>query len=146
MKDQDYDPMDSDPKNPYHALISQLTGKDSGRPRRKTAVNVWRKTQRHQIETKVKALAAAEGVARERLAALRDKVARDMYNALPADKQEFWRKQADEESELAIQQWKRSLNSEPSGEAVDRQLYVLFFATSYSLSDQASDAFKALFV
>ncbi|PPQ77494.1 hypothetical protein CVT26_006140 [Gymnopilus dilepis] len=122
MKDQDTDSSPETASNAsYNAVISQMLGKEPGRPRRKTAVNVWRKTQRHEIETKVKELAAAQGTAKDHLAALRDKVARDMFNALPSATKEIWTKKADQESEAALAKWKQEFKDEPSLTPAERQ-------------------------
>ena len=121
MKDQDLNPQESGASNPYHALLFQLTGKEMGRPRRKTAVNVWRKTQRMTIEAKVKARAANSGATRDKLAALRDKLAREIFSTLPEAEQEHWKNQANIESEAALAAWKCDMESDPSTDPADRQ-------------------------
>ena len=121
MKDQDLNPKESGVNNPYHSLLFQLTGKEMGRPRRKTAVNVWRKTQRAAIEAKVKTHAANSGAARDKLAALRDKLAREMFSSLAEAEQEHWKNQANIESEAALASWKSDMESEPSTDPADRQ-------------------------
>ncbi|PPQ85572.1 hypothetical protein CVT26_010356, partial [Gymnopilus dilepis] len=122
MKDQDTggkpDPR-SDPC--FSNLVNQLSGKEAGRPRKKTAVNVWRKTQRDNIEVKVKNLAESKGVSKGHWAALRDKVARDLFGQLPTETQEKWKKQAEEETKFAIEEYERSLKADPSTKAEDRQ-------------------------
>ena len=129
MKDQDLNSKESGASNPYHALLFQLTGKEMGRPRRKTAVNVWRKTQRAAIEARVKTHAASSGATRDKLAALRDKLAREMFSSLTDTEQEHWKSQANTESETALAAWKRNMESEPSTDPVDRQQCV--YSTSY---------------
>ncbi|KAF8875013.1 hypothetical protein CPB84DRAFT_1752823 [Gymnopilus junonius] len=62
MKDHDVDSKANGAHNPYGALLYKLTGKEFVRPRAKTACNVWRKTQRAEIEAKVKALAAEKSI------------------------------------------------------------------------------------
>lgn len=124
MKDQDLNPKESGANNPYHSLLFQLTGKEMGRPRRKTAVNVWRKTQRVAIEAKVKTHAANSGATRDKLAALRDKLAREMFASLSETEQEHWKTQANVESETALATWKCDMQSEPSTDPADRQRYV----------------------
>ena len=129
MKDQDLNPKESGASNPYHALLFQLTGKEMGRPRRKTAVNIWRKTQRAAIEAKVKTRVANSGATRDKLAALRDKLAREMFSSLLETEQEHWKNQANIESEAALAAWKRDMESEPSEDPVDRQQCV--YSNSY---------------
>jgi hypothetical protein len=130
MKDQDLNPKESGVNNPYHALLFQLTGKEMGRPRRKTAVNVWRKTQRAAIEAKVKTRAANSGATRDKLAALRDKLAREMFSSLAEAEQEHWKTQANIESEAALASLEirygvRALNRS-SGSSTVRSFYFVY--------------------
>ncbi|PPR07319.1 hypothetical protein CVT26_013679 [Gymnopilus dilepis] len=124
MKDQDACSSDSSTSNSLANVMSQLTGKDGGKPRKKTAVNVWRKSQRQVIDLKVKSIADAQGIPKDRMAALRDKVAREMFNALPAAVQAKWKEQALKESELANEEWERSQKEEPSEKPEDRQVSI----------------------
>ncbi|PPQ84465.1 hypothetical protein CVT26_007395 [Gymnopilus dilepis] len=122
MKDQDAgDKADvrSDPC--FNNLINQLSGKEAGRPRKKTAVNVWRKTQRENIETKVKNLAESKGISKDRWAALRDKIARELFSQLSKETQDKWKAQAEEETKLAVEEYERSLKADPSTKPEDRQ-------------------------
>ena len=121
LKDQDTDSSDSKNTITYSETISHLTGKESGRPRKKTAVNVWRKSQRHNIEARVKELAKEQDIPKDQWAALRDKVAREMFNQLPAVVQEKWKKQAEEETRLALELHERSCKTDPSTVPEDRQ-------------------------
>ena len=72
---------------------------------------------------RVKNLAKSQGIPNDKLAALRDKVARQMFNALPADQQEKWTKQAEDETKAASEEWERMRKNEPSTKPEDRQLY-----------------------
>ncbi|PPQ82465.1 hypothetical protein CVT26_012727 [Gymnopilus dilepis] len=124
MKDQEIDPKESGVSNPYHSLIFSITGKEAGKPRRRTAVNVWRKTRRVAIELQVKRIAEEVGVSKDRWAALRDKVARDMFNALPEVEQEQWTQQAKLESDFAMEQWKNAMLGEPPNTNTDYQIAI----------------------
>ena len=117
-------PKESGASNPYHALLFQLTGKEMGCPHCKTAVNIWCKTQHVAIETKVKTHAVASGATRDKLAALQDKLAREMFSALTETEQEHWKNQANIESEAALAAWKHDMESDPSVDPVDHQQYV----------------------
>ncbi|PPQ81301.1 hypothetical protein CVT26_015211 [Gymnopilus dilepis] len=110
------------------AVIAHLTGRQQTRPRKKTAVNVWRKTQRHNIEARVKNLMHAQGIVKDRMAAVRDKVAREMFNALPPSVREKWKEEAKRETELDIQEWERFQREGPSTSPADRQMQVDKFA------------------
>ena len=147
MKDQDLNPKESGANNPYHALLFQLTGKEMGRPRRKTAVNVWRKTQRSAIDAKVKTCMVNSGTTRDKLAALRDKLAREMFSALTETEQEYWKNQSIIESETALAAWKHDLESDPSTEPADRQRCGAFILAHvfWKLTWEVG-AFKGLFV
>ncbi|PPQ76893.1 hypothetical protein CVT26_000663 [Gymnopilus dilepis] len=124
MKDNDVDVMEPSAENPFSALVQQLSGKEAQRPRKKTPVNVWRKTQRHNIEARVKNLAEAQGIPKDRWAALRDKVARQMFSELPAATQDKWKVQAGEESKAAFDEYERSVSSNPSTDPQDRQIAI----------------------
>ncbi|PPR07590.1 hypothetical protein CVT26_002260 [Gymnopilus dilepis] len=123
-KDHDVDPMEPSADNPYNHFIFQLSGKEPGRPRKKMAVNVWRKSQCYNIEMRTKNLAKVQGVRSNRLAALRDKVAREMFQALPLEQQEKWAKRAEEETAAAIKERERCKKSEPSTKPEDRQVCI----------------------
>jgi N-acetyl-beta-hexosaminidase len=103
MKDQDINPKDSGTHIPYRTLLHKLTGTSIQKPRLKLATNVWRKTQRQEIDAEVKKLGT---IAWSSLAATRDKVARDMFDRLPAEEQAGWAEQAKEDHEAAVTQWK----------------------------------------
>ncbi|PPQ76699.1 hypothetical protein CVT26_004469 [Gymnopilus dilepis] len=122
MKDQELDPKESGVNNPYYSLIFAITGKEAGKPRRRTAVNVWRKTKRAAIELQVKKIAEETGVSKDRWATLRDKVARDMFNELPKVEQEQWDQQAKLESDFAMEQWKNTMLGEPPNTNTDYQM------------------------
>ena len=122
MKDTDVDVMEPNADNPFSSLIHQLSGKEPVRPRKKTPVNVWRKTQRHNIEARVKNLAEAQGIPKDRWAALRDKVTREMFNELPAATRDKWAQQAADESKQAADEYDRLVKSNPSTKPQDRQM------------------------
>jgi len=54
-KDNDMDPKESGALNPYRILLVMLTGLGGlSKPHLRTTVNTWRKTQRKEIELKLK--------------------------------------------------------------------------------------------
>lgn len=105
MKDNDIDPKDTGAHNPYRILLAKLTGKEVGRPRTKTACNVWRKTKREAIEEQAKLVAANTHAESKHFAALRDKIARDMFNKLPEAEKVKWHAKALEASAQIKSQW-----------------------------------------
>lgn len=117
------DPRESGAQNPYRLLLHKLTGTSSQKPRLKSPVNVWRKTQRREIDSEVQDITARNPVARNRLAALRDKVARDMFEKLPEAEKAQWVEQAKEEHEAALAQWKKDNDGSYSHAPADRQRY-----------------------
>jgi hypothetical protein len=121
MKDQDIDPKDSGAQNPYRILLHKLTGTSIQKPHLKSATNVWRKTQRQEIDAEVKEIAKRGAIARSSLAATRDKVARDMFERLPAEEKAGWAEQAKEEHEAAITRWKEENEGNCSTTPEDRQ-------------------------
>jgi hypothetical protein len=121
MKDQDMDPKDSGAQNPYRALLFKLTGVGMQRPRLKSAVDTWRKTQREDIEREVKRVVIRDGTPRSQLAKLRSTIARKFFEALPVEEQKNWSELAKEEHEAALERWKQDTSGEPSKDPVDRQ-------------------------
>lgn len=115
------DPRESGAQNPYRLLLHKLTGTSSQKPRLKSPVNVWRKTQRREIDSEVQDITARTPVARNRLAALRDKVAREMFEKLPEVEKTQWVEQAKEEHEAALAQWKKGSEGSYSDTPADRQ-------------------------
>jgi hypothetical protein len=91
MKDQELDPRKTGAHNPYNVLLSQLTGGTSGKPRQKTAMNIWRRTVSDEIEAKHRRRALEGGVARKQLAALREAIAKEMFSKLDTPEREEWR-------------------------------------------------------
>ncbi|KAF8958799.1 hypothetical protein BDZ97DRAFT_1940816 [Flammula alnicola] len=137
MKDNDVNPKDSGAYNPYHALMAKLTGKEVNRPRCKTGVNVWRKTHREEIEAELKNRLGDLKGKKDRLAAERDKIAREMFAKLDEEEQRSWKVVAmDEHSEL-MKEYKKDaqLANTPSTDPADHWSYgELLFHTSQDFS------------
>lgn len=120
MKDQDLDPKDSGALDPYRLLLHKLTGVSSQRPRLKSAVNVWRKTARAEIDATVK---EKGNVPRAQMAKLRDQTAREMFAKFSEEERAQWAEQAKEDHEEAMKGWKRETEGDPSTTPEDRQRY-----------------------
>ena len=118
MKDHDLDPKESGAQDPYRVLLHKLTGVSSQRPRLKSAVNVWRKTARVEIEANTK---EKGGIPRAQQAALRDKIAREMFAVLRKEEKDGWAEQAKEEHEEALKTWKCETEGSLSTAPEDRQ-------------------------
>lgn len=121
MKDQDIDPTESGAHNPYRILLHQLTGTTIQKPRKIWVVNVWRKSHRKEIDREAKIIAERENTPRSKLAAVRDKVARDLFAKLPEVEQKQWVEQANEEHETAVAKWKEETEGKASTTPADRQ-------------------------
>ncbi|KAF9471528.1 hypothetical protein BDN70DRAFT_776825, partial [Pholiota conissans] len=123
MKDNDLNPKDSGAHNPYHSLMAKLTGKDVVRPRLKTGANIWRKAHRDEIESHLKNRLGDLKGKRDRLAAERDKIARDMFAKLDTEEQNHWKAMALSEHDEQMKQYKEDLKlaSKPSRAPADRQ-------------------------
>ncbi|KAF8202529.1 hypothetical protein BJ912DRAFT_842680, partial [Pholiota molesta] len=100
MKDCDMDPKDSGAHNPYRILLHKLTGTTIHCPRRRSAVNVWRKTQRAIIE---------------------EEVAKELYARLPSDEKAEWEVRSRDEHAAAIKAWKDETEGSLSTDPEDRQ-------------------------
>ena len=124
MKDHNIDPRDSGTENPYRILLHKLTGTSIQKPRLKSAMNVWHKTQRREINAEVKEIAKRDAIPWSSLVATHDKVARDMFERLPAEEQAEWTEQAKEEHDVALTRWKAENEGKCSTTPADRQRYV----------------------
>lgn len=70
MKDHDIDPHESGAHNPYRTLLHQLTGTTIQKPQQKSAVNIWRKTQRKEIDLEAKKITENGNIPRSKHAAV----------------------------------------------------------------------------
>jgi len=129
MKDQDIDPRESGAHNPYRNLLHKLTGTSIQKPRQKSPVNIWRKTQRKEIDSEAKKIIEKDKTPPSKHAAVRDKVAREMYDLLSQEEKAQWIEQAKEEHEAAIAKWKEDTEGDPSTAPEDRQRWVPIFAS-----------------
>ncbi|KAF8173489.1 hypothetical protein BJ912DRAFT_859330 [Pholiota molesta] len=123
MKDNDLNPKESGAYNPYNAIFTKLTGKEVNRPRCKTAVNVWRKTHREEIEAELKRRLGDLAGKRDQLAAERDRIARAMFSKLDDEEQRQWKSAAQAEHNEAMKEYKKELDlaHTPSTSPEDRQ-------------------------
>ena len=124
MKDHDANPKDSGASDPYHSLLSKLTGREVSRPRCKTGPNTWRKTHRDEIEMELRKRMGGDLTGkRDKLAAERDKIAREMFSKLSQEEQKRWKAMALEEHEALMKEYKKDLATAPSCAPEDRQRY-----------------------
>jgi len=91
------------------------------KPRKIWVVNVWRRTQRKEINREAKIIAERENTPRSKLAAVRNKVARELFERLSKEEQQQWVEQANEEHNAAVAKWKEETEGRPSTMPVDRQ-------------------------
>ncbi|KAJ3487040.1 hypothetical protein NLJ89_g11753 [Agrocybe chaxingu] len=121
MKDADIDPKETGAENPYRALLHKLTGQGLKRPRKKTAVNIWRKSQRDSIESAAKARVGLTQITKGKYLALLDKIAKEEFLKLPVEEQSAWAEIANEENEAANISFEQGLHSPASTLPEDRQ-------------------------
>jgi hypothetical protein len=110
--------------SPYRILLQHLTGTQLHRPRLKTAVNVWRRTHRDQIEAEVRKRAVASGWDKKKLAPLREKIAKDIFSKLSNETKEEWDRLAKEEHAQSLEQYTKDVTSRPATDPASRQRYV----------------------
>ena len=115
------EPRESGAQNPYRLLLHKLSGTSTQKPRLKTPTNVWRKTQRKEIDDEVKKITERTIIPRSAMAATRDKVARDLFERLPEAEKAEWAEQAKEEHEAALARWKEDNEGDCSTSPEDRQ-------------------------
>lgn len=137
MKDHEIDPKAPGPENPYRALLHKLTGVTLKKPRARAPANIWRRTQRDDIEAEVRQrlqVAATESgelmspAQHKKMAPMREKVAKDLYGVLGTEEKEYWTKLASEEHEAAVAKWTEAITACPSRLPDDRQKYVSIFS------------------
>jgi hypothetical protein len=121
MKNQDIDPRDSGAHNPYRSLLHKLTGTTIQKPQQKPPVNVWRKTQRKEIDFEAKKITELGNIPWSKHAAIRDKLARDMFERLPEEEKAQWVEQVKEEYDAAVLRWKDDTEGNPSTKPEDHQ-------------------------
>jgi hypothetical protein len=109
LQDNNPNPMDSGTGNPYDAFLFKLAGTEPPRPRCRSAANVWRKTQRDAIEAELKRRLGDLKGKKERLAAERDKIARELFSALDAEEQARWKAVAAAEHAASLEAHKRDM-------------------------------------
>ena len=113
------DPRDSGAHNPYRTLLHKLTGTTIQKPRQKSPV--WRKTQRKEIDLEAKKITEKENTPWSKHAAIRDKLARNLFEKLPEEEKAQWVEQAKEEYNAAVLRWKDDTEGNPLTEPEDRQ-------------------------
>ncbi|KAF9553017.1 hypothetical protein CPC08DRAFT_728206 [Agrocybe pediades] len=121
MKDHDLDPKESGAQNPYHTLLFKLTGKSTNRPRRKPAINVWRRGVKDLIETATKDEVLRTNAVRGQVAGLRQRVANRMLERLPATERGAFEEEACEEYEAELAQWQKDMEGQLSESPESRQ-------------------------
>ena len=136
MNDQGIDPRNIATHNPYHLLFSQLTGSTSGKPRQKTAMNIWRRTHAEKIEAEVKRRALEQGTSKKGLAALREKVAKELFALVDPAERDACRERALEEHAIDMAQWKKSVLVRPSTEPADRHRWVVIISRLWNCPDK----------
>ena len=117
MKHQDLDPKESGASNPYRVLLQKLTGSYSQRPRLKSAVNVWRKTARLEIDAIVK----EKQLPHAQMAKHRNQMAKEMFARLSVEEKQQWAEQAKDDHEEALEAWKAETSGDLSTTPEDRQ-------------------------
>lgn len=105
----------------YRILLHQLAGTSNKAPRQKTAVNVWRRSHTEEIEKEVKLRAQRDNVDRKRLAPVREKVAKEMFERLSLGERDKLSMHAKEDHAAEIKKWKQETTTPPSTSPADRQ-------------------------
>lgn len=120
MKDHSNDV--NHPDNPFHLLLNQLNNQTKSRPRVPIPWNVWRKDSKAAIEKEAHRRADLQGVPLKNLAPVREKVVREMYNALSQEHKDKWEERAKSQHTKAVKKWEAESKEPPSTAPRDRQL------------------------
>ncbi|KAG6914205.1 hypothetical protein DXG01_001771 [Tephrocybe rancida] len=84
--------------NPYTAFHHKFLGLSAGKPHRKSAHNIWRRTHRDEVKAEFKT-----------------------FNALPGNEKLFWESKACEEFEADTKAWKDAQSAPPPTDPASRQ-------------------------
>ncbi|PPQ76848.1 hypothetical protein CVT24_010585, partial [Panaeolus cyanescens] len=92
--------------NPFKSLYQQLCGRDKGKPRQSSAMSVWRRDHREEIETAARArVKKLKQTFRKGLAPAREHVANKMYNKLSKEEKDAFLKKAKEKHAQELKEW-----------------------------------------
>jgi hypothetical protein len=121
MRDQEPDSRETGAMHPYSPLLCQLTSGTAGKPCQKTAMNIWRRSHTEDIDTKVKRQALEIGTMCNGLAALHEKVVKELFTKLDKTEKNEWKEQVKEEHASDLAMWKKGIVDEPSTDPADCQ-------------------------
>ncbi|PPQ76366.1 hypothetical protein CVT24_008806 [Panaeolus cyanescens] len=97
--------------NAYASLMFQLAGKQLKKPRLRSPLSMWRRSEgiRASIERQARARCIAEKkLLKKHLAPIREEIANARFNSLSEEAREEWANQAESEHEAAVKEWKAS--------------------------------------
>lgn len=122
MKQHDVDPRNTDPSNPFTALLYAITGIHvSDKPRQKSAVNCWSKSQTVSINQLVRQACIANNVGRKNSMVVWNRIAREEFSKLPEDNKRYWEQKAKDDHAREIDEWKAARHAAISTKPEDRQ-------------------------
>jgi len=121
MKSQNPDPHDMGEHNPYRALLFKLTKKGYKMPRLKAPFNLWRVGERDEISRLAK---LDPGFNKNTAAAIRDRIAKSLFEELSSEEKEEWAICAAELYNEEKINYARHMKEGPSTRPEDRQTYV----------------------
>ena len=119
MKDNDLS--DTHKENPFTVLLAQLTSHNTLRPRLQIACNVWCHEQKVSIEKETRIRADALKIPLNKLAPVREKVVKEMYDALNDSQRSSWERKAKAEHEVEMEKWKMQMKNPASTSPAERQ-------------------------
>jgi len=122
MQSLNIDPRLTGEHNPYRALLFKLTKKGYKTPRLKAPFNLWRVGERDEISRLAKLV---PGFDKSTAATIRDRIAKELYRALPLDEKEEWCQRAAENYDTDKCSYDKHMKDPPSTQPEDRQMYVL---------------------
>ncbi|PPR03500.1 hypothetical protein CVT24_012667 [Panaeolus cyanescens] len=109
-------------KNGYASLMFQLSGKRLEKPRQYSAVSVWRRPNRKDIEAAARKRCLAEKKSlKTGLAPIREEIANTWFQALSVEEKEKYDNLAHEEHVAAMKQWKKDKKDPLTSDPESRQ-------------------------
>ena len=121
MKDHDLDSRNSGAQSSLRLLLNKLTHGKAGRPRLKTASNIWRRDHRDEIEAETKRRADKAQTPKNKVASLRESVSSELFARANSAEKARCKAIAEQEHKIALAEWQASMDGKFSVKPVDRQ-------------------------
>ncbi|KAG6835662.1 hypothetical protein H0H93_015970 [Arthromyces matolae] len=107
--------------DPYAPIKRKFFGVSTQKPRKRTAHNIWRRSNAEKVEAEVQRKTKGVKIAKHQVLTVYDEVALALFKKLSTEDQEQFKGLAEEEHEEDVKKWKEASKLKVSTEPVDRQ-------------------------